>query len=86
MMNLTEDFKEMLSEITDQINTLKYSPTQTQKDLPKPPEPTTVVPDNSRAPPLDGGKTTKNSGMWNMKHEISLPKFYEPLIKTELKV
>ena len=54
MMKLIEDFKAMLAEITYQINTLKYLPTQ--KDSPKPPDPTTVVPDNRRALSLDGGQ------------------------------
>ena len=86
-MKLTEDFKAMnassITSITDQINTFTSYPTQ--KDSPKPPEPTTVVPDNRRAPSLDGGKSTKISGMWNIKHDIISPNFYGILIKTELK-
>ena len=54
------------------------------KDSPKPQDPTTVVPDNSRDPPLHGGHSTKIGGMWNLKHEISSPKFHKLLIKTEL--
>ena len=34
---------------------------------------------------MDGGNSTKNGGMWNIKHKISSPKFYALLIKTELK-
>ena len=48
-------------------------------------DPTNVVPDNRRAPPLDGEHSTKIGGMWTLKHEIRSPKFYELLIKTELK-
>ena len=66
----------------DQTNISKTSPAQ--KDPPKPPDPTTVVLDNKRDPPMYGGQSTNNGGMWNIKHEISSPKFYELLIKTEL--
>ena len=44
-----------------------------------------MVPTNMRDPPLDGEKSTKIGGMWNLKHEISSPIFYELLTKTELK-
>ena len=69
--------------IMDQISISKSSPYQ--KDSPKAQGPTIVVPANRRAPPLDGGNSTKIGGMWNLKHEISSPKFYELIIKTELK-
>ena len=68
MINPTEDFKAMLKEIPEQINTLKYLPTKNHS--PKTTDPTTVLPANRRAPPLDRGKSTKNGGMWTMKHEI----------------
>ena len=58
----------MLAAITDQINTLKYS--STHKYSPKPLDPTNVVPNISRDPPLDSGKSTKIGGMWALKHEI----------------
>ena len=67
----------------DQTNISKYSPFQ--KDTSTPPDPTTMVPTNMRDPPLEGGKSTKIGGMWTLKHYISSPKFYELLIKTELK-
>ena len=44
-----------------------------------------MVPANRRAPILEGGHSTKIGEMWTLKHEISSPKFYEILIKTELK-
>ena len=34
---------------------------------------------------MEGGHSTRNSGMWNIEHEISSPTLYELLIKTELK-
>ena len=68
---------------SNQINTMSSSPTQKYKSTP--PDPTTVVPANSRYPPLEGGHCTKIGGMWTLKHEIISPKFYELLIKTELK-
>ena len=83
IINLTEDLKSMLTEITDQIKTLKTS--LTYKDSPKPLDTTTVVKDNKKATLLDGGKSTKIGGMWILKHEIRSPKLYEILIKTEVK-
>ena len=62
---------------------MRSSPTQ--KDSPKPPEPTNVVPTNSKAPPLDSGKSTKICRMWTLKHDIRPPRFYELFIETELK-
>ena len=41
--------------------------------------------DNRIAPPLDAGYSAKIGGMWNLQNEIRSPKFYELLIKTELK-
>ena len=41
--------------------------------------------DNKKSPPLEGGHYTKISVTRTLKHEISLPKFYELLMKTELK-
>ena len=43
-----------------------------------------MVPANKNATPLEGGCSTKIGGMWNLKHEISSPKFYEILINIEL--
>ena len=57
----------------------------TQNDTSTPPDPTTVVPEMRRGPQLEGGQCTKIGGMWNLKHEISSPKLYELLRKTELK-
>ena len=68
---------------SNQINTLSSSPTQ--KDTLTPLEPTTMVTDNRRALPLEGGHSNKIGGMWTLKHKISSPKLYELLIKTELK-
>ena len=70
----------MLTAITDQIKTIKSSPTQ--KDSTKLPDPTTVLPTKIKGSPLDGGQSTKISGMWTRKHGIRSPKFYELLIKT----
>ena len=89
MTKMSDDFKTMFSVLLDhikksnQINTMSSSPTQ--KDTSTTPDPTTVVPDNRRAPPLEGGHSTKIGGIWTLKHEIIPPKFYELLIKTELK-
>ena len=55
MMKLTEDFKEMLTEIKDKINNLKSSPTK--KDLPSTPDPIAMVTDNRRSTKLDSGQS-----------------------------
>ena len=73
----------MLAEITDQINTLVSSPNQ--NDSPKPLDTINLALPNRRATPLYGGQSTKIGGMWNLKHDISSPRFYELLIKTEIK-
>ena len=85
---LTENQKETNEKITllltammtDKNNISKSSPAQ--KDTSTPPDPTTVVPTNRRATPLEGVNSTKIGGMWTLKHEISSLKFYELLIKT----
>ena len=78
-----KDIKETLNKITtfmmDQANIYKYSPAQ--KDTSTPPDPTTTVQTNRRAPPLEGGHSENIGGMWNLKHEISSPRFYDLLIK-----
>ena len=56
-----------------------------QKDILNPLDPTAMVSANRKAPPLERGKYNKIGGMWTLKHEISSQKFYELLIKTELK-
>ena len=61
----------------------KSSPSQ--KDTSTTPNPTTMVQTNRRDPPLEEVISDKKFGMWTLKHEISSPKFYELLIKTELK-
>ena len=34
---------------------------------------------------MEGGHSNKIGGMWTLKHDMSSPKFYEILIKTEHK-
>ena len=58
----------------DHTNISKLS--QIQKDASTPPDPTTVVLTNRRAPPLEGGHSTKNVGMCALKHEISSPEYF----------
>ena len=55
-------------------------------DSPKYQYPNTAVPANKKAPPAEGVHYTKNGGMWNLKHKIISPKFYETLINAELKL
>ena len=80
---LAENLKFLTAMMIDKNNISKSSPSQ--KDTSTPPDPTTVVLTNRRAPPLERGHSTKIVGMWTLKHEISSPKFCELLIQTELK-
>ena len=80
---IKETLKTFTAFMMDQINISKYSPAQ--KDKSTPTEPTTTVQTNKRDPPLEGGISENIGGMWTLKHEISSPRFYEILIKTELK-
>ena len=43
---------------------------------------TTLVLANNNAPPLEGGYSKNIGGMWNIKHEIRSPRFYELLTNT----
>ena len=83
MTTLLEELKTMFAVLSNQLNTLSSSPTH--KDTSTPLDPTIMVTDNRRAPPLEGGNSTKTGGMWILKHDISSQKFYELLTKTELK-
>ena len=80
MKNITEDLTAMIASMMDQIKMPKSSPDK--KDTPKDQDPTTVVPANKKSPQLEGGHSTKIGGIWNLKHEISSPKFYELFINT----
>ena len=83
LIQIKENLQVLTAFMMYQTNISKSSPTQ--KDTSTPPDPTTVVPTNRRDPPLEGLRSTKIGGMWTLKHYISSPKFYELLIKTELK-
>ena len=89
MTKLSEDFKTIFAVLSDQINKSNQintmSSSSTQNDTLTPTDPTTMVLSNRRDPPLEGGQYTKIGGMWTLKHEIRSPKFYELLIKKELK-
>ena len=80
---ITETRNRVLEEMKDKNNISKSSPAQ--KDTSTPPDPTTTFQTNRRAPPFEGGISENIGGMWTLKHEISSPRFYELLIKTELK-
>ena len=54
-------------------------------DSPKAQDPDYMVATNNKAPPLEGGHSTIVGGMYNLKHDIRSPKFFELLIKTKLK-
>ena len=81
--NITEYLTEMIISMMDKIKILKTSPDK--KDPPKDQYYTTLVPANKRDLPLEGVNSTKVGDVWTLKHEIRSPKFYEILIKTEIK-
>ena len=83
MKDIKETLKTFTAFMMDQTNISKSSPAQ--KDTSTPPDPTTTVHTNKRAPPLEGGISENIGGMWTLKHDISSPRFYELLIKIELK-
>ena len=83
LTQITEDLKVLTAFMMEQTNNYKFS--LAQKDTSTPLYPTTVVPAKRRATPMDGGQYTKTGGVWTLKHDISSPKFYELLIKIELK-
>ena len=49
-------------------------------DSPKSEDLNTVVPSRKKYPSLESGNSKKIVGMWNLKHEIFSPNFYELLI------
>ena len=77
LTKIIEDLTILTATITsmmDHTNNSKFLPSQKDKLIP--PESTTVVPANRRAPPLERGHSTKIGGMWTLKHDISSPKLY----------
>ena len=77
LTNITEDLRFLTPTITSMMDQTKYSKfSLDQKDTSNPPEPTTVVPVNRRAPPLDGGNYEKMvaCGISNMRsaHQNSM--------------
>ena len=80
MKKLIEDTTAMIVSMMDQIKISKYSSDKNYS--PKAQDTKTVVLSNNRAPPLEGGHSTKIGGMWTLKHNIRSTKFYELLIKT----
>ena len=83
LTHIIENFKVMIEFMMDQTNNSKLS--SSQKDTSNTLDPNTLFPYNRRAPQLDDVNSTKYGVMWTLKHEIRSPKFYELLIKTELK-
>ena len=85
------EFTNMKSDITKTKTMFKHMMVQNQHsspvnmDSPKYQDPDTVVSTNKKYSPLEGGNSTKHCDMWTLKHEISSPKFYELLVKTEIK-
>ena len=87
MKKIDYEFTDMKSEMTDIKTYLKHVLVQNQNSSPdhmdslKDQDINYEVPDNKKAPPLEGRNPKKNGCMWTLKHEIISPKFYELLIK-----
>ena len=66
---LAEDLTEMIASRMYQIKMSKYS---IDKKNPKNLQyPINVVLDNKKASPFEGGNSTKNGGIWTLKHDIT---------------
>ena len=83
MKKLTEDLTPTIASIMDHIKIPKSS--SENKDSPKDQDITTVVLANKKAPTLEGGYSKRIGGMRSLKHETSLPKLCELLIKKDIK-
>ena len=83
LTKITEDLQKLITLMMDQDNLSRSSPSQ--KDTSTPLDPTTTVHTNRRDPSLEVGVSKNIGGMWTLKHDIISPRFYELLIKTELK-
>ena len=85
------EFTEMKSDINEIKKIFTHMMGQKQHyspgkmDAPKAQDTDTVEPTNEKSPRLEGGNYTKSGGVWTLKHDILPPKFYEILIKTEIK-
>ena len=66
MNDLTVELIAIIVSMIDYIKISKSLPIK--KYSPKFRDPTAVVPANKKAPPLEGGKYTKNCEMRNLKH------------------
>ena len=80
----TETLKLILATMKKYKNYISKS-SPAQKDTSTCSDPSTTVQTKKRSPPLEGGISENIGGMWTLKHEIRSPRFYELLIKTELK-
>ena len=81
---IIETLNQVLAEMKNNKNNVSKS-SPAQKDTLTTSDPNTTVQTNRRDPPLKGGISENIGGMWALKHEISSPRFYELLIRTELK-
>ena len=91
MKKIDSDFTKMnsginkIKKMSTDMTSQKHISSPVNMDSPKYQDPDTVVSTNKKYPPLEGGNSTKHCDMWTLKHEISSPKFYELLVKTEIK-
>ena len=91
MKKIDSEFTKMKSENTDINKMFKQIMAQNQHSSPDKIEspkfhyPDTVVTANKNSPPSEGGNSMEIGGTWNLKQKTRSPKFYELIIKTELK-
>ena len=73
----------MVKNMMDRIQISNSSPEN--MDPPKAQDTNTTLPAKKKSPQLEGVHYTKIGGIWNLKNETRSPKFYELLIKIEIK-
>ena len=85
LLNINSEFTE-IETILKYIMVQNKNSSPEKKDSLEAQDVETIFLDNKKSPPLEDGHYMKIGGMRNLKHEITSPKFYELLIKTELKI
>ena len=61
--------EDLIETITSMMYQIKFSESSPDNNYsPKDQDPTTVVPDKKKAPPVEGGNSTKHFGMYTLKH------------------
>ena len=84
-LNRNDSYSDKIKTLPRQMMVQNKNSSPENKESNNSQDPTTAVPDNNKAPPLEGGHYMKIGGIWTVNHEIRSSKFYEILIKKEIK-